>query len=348
MTIAMRAVLALRERTGLSVRIGLASGLLLGWWSLNASAHEMRPAYLEITQVDEERFEIFWKRPQVTGRSLRLDLRFPDHCSAEPVGLDQVTDSAWISRMMLNCPAEGLSGHAIVVDGLSGTMTDILVRMRWLNGRNLSHILKPDRPAFEIDAAGGDPAGGLLAYLRLGVEHLLTGFDHVLFVIGLLFLGRSNWELVRIVTSFTVAHSVTLGLSALDLVRLSQTPVEAVIALSILFLAVELAKGDRSSLLFRQPWSIAFTFGLLHGFGFAGALREIGLPSDAILWALLLFNIGVEVGQLVVVLAGLTLLFLLRSRPVELPGWLPGVPVWGIGVISAYWLIGRTTLMVTS
>jgi hypothetical protein len=152
---------------------------------------------------------------------------------------------------------------------------------------------------------------------------------------------------------------LTLALSALDLVRLSQTPVEAVIALSILFLAGELARGDRSSdheqrgraagsLLFRQPWLIAFTFGLLHGFGFAGALRDIGLPADAMLWALLLFNIGVEIGQLMVVFAGLTLAFLLRSLPAELPRWLPRVPIFGIGAISAYWLIGRTALIVAS
>lgn len=328
--------------------------LILGWTNLISSAHEMRPAYLEITQVDQHRFEVFWKRPQLSGRSLKLDLRFPQHCVTEQIGLDRVTDSAWITRLMLDCSAEGLSGYSIGVDGLSGTMTDILLRMRWLNGRNLSHILKPDQPFLEINPAGrADGPSGLLAYLRLGVEHLLTGFDHVLFVIGLLFLGRSRWELVRIVTSFTVAHSVTLGLSALDLVRLSQTPVEAVIALSILFLAVELAKDDRSSILFRQPWLIAFTFGLLHGFGFAGALRDIGLPSDAVLWALLLFNIGVEIGQLMIVLAGLSVVFLLRLQPVAraargVASWLPRVPVWGIGVISAYWLIQRTALIVIS
>lgn len=328
--------------------------LILGWTNLTSSAHEMRPAYLEITQVDQYRFEVFWKRPQLSGRSLKLDLRFPRHCTTEQIGLDRVTDSAWITRLMLDCSAEGLSGYSIAVDGLSSTMTDILLRIRWLNGRNLSHILKPDQPALEIDAAGrAEGPSGLLAYLRLGVEHLLTGFDHVLFVIGLLFLGRSRWELVRIVTSFTVAHSVTLGLSALDLVRLSQTPVEAVIALSILFLAVELAKDDRSSVLFRQPWLIAFTFGLLHGFGFAGALRDIGLPSDAVLWALLLFNIGVEIGQLMIVFAGLSLAFLLRLQPVAyaargVASWLPRVPVWGIGIISAYWLIQRTALIVIS
>jgi|TARA_B100002003_G_C14154359_1_gene555544 hydrogenase/urease accessory protein HupE len=319
--------------------------LMLGWTVMTVSAHEMRPAYLEIKEVEQHRFEVLWKRPQVTGRSLKLDLRFPDHCTAEQLGLDQVTDSAWISRLMLDCSTEGLSGHSVTVEGLSGTMTDILVRMRWQNGRNFNHILKPDQPGVTI---ARDSPSGLAEYLRLGIEHLLTGFDHVLFVIGLLFLGRSTWELVRIVTSFTVAHSVTLGLSALDVVRLSQTPVEVVIALSILFLAVELAKGDRSSILFRQPWLIAFIFGLLHGFGFAGALRDIGLPSDAMLWALLLFNIGVEIGQLMVVFAGLSLVFLLRTQPAELPRWLPRVPVWGIGAISAYWLIGRTTLMVAS
>lgn len=317
--------------------------LMFGWTSLSISAHEMRPAYLEITEVDQHRFEVFWKRPQIKGRSLKLDLRFPDHCSTRQTGLDQVTDAAWISRLALDCSPEGLKGYSIAVEGLSGTMTDILLRLRWLDGRNRTHILKPDQPALQIDNKG---PSGLFEYLRLGIEHMLTGFDHVLFVIGLLFLGRSTWELVRIVTSFTLAHSVTLGLSALDLVRLSQTPVEAVIALSILFLAVELARDKRSSLLFRQPWLIAFIFGLLHGFGFAGALRDIGLPSDAILWALLLFNIGVEIGQLMVVFTGLMLAFALRSQLKNMPRWLPRVPIWGIGVISAYWLIGRTALII--
>ena len=330
--------------------------LLLAFTSPSISAHEMRPAYLELTQIEQDRFEIFWKRPQVTGRSLKLDLRFPDHCSTQPSGLDQVTDAAWISRLTLECAPLGLSGYSIAVDGLSGTMTDILLRIHWLNGGSLNHILKPDQPALHIDKEG---PSGLSEYLRLGIEHLLTGFDHVLFVVGLLFLGRRSWELVRIVTSFTIAHSVTLALSALDLVRLSQTPVEAVIALSILFLAAELARADRSSdrdegdrstgsLLFRQPWLIAFIFGLLHGFGFAGALRDIGLPADAMLWALLLFNIGVEIGQLMVVFAGLTLAYMLRSLPAELPRWLPRVPIFGIGAISAYWLIGRTALIVAS
>jgi len=319
--------------------------LILGWTSLSISAHEMRPAYVEITEVDQQKYEVFWKRPQISGRSLKLDLRFPTHCSTRQMELDQVTDSAWISRLALDCSPQGLSGYSIFVEGLSGTMIDILIRLRWLDGRNFNHILKPDKPALQIDREG---PSGLSEYLRLGIQHLLSGFDHVLFVIGLLFLGRSTWELVRIVTSFTVAHSVTLGLSALDLVRLSQTPVEAVIALSILFLAVELSKDKRSSILFRQPWLIAFIFGLLHGFGFAGALRDIGLPSDAMLWALLLFNIGVEIGQLMVVFTGLAVVFLLRLQPLELPRWLPRVPVWGIGIISAYWLIGRTALIVTS
>ncbi len=317
--------------------------LMLGWTSLSGSAHEMRPAYVEITQVDQWQFEVVWKRPQLSGRTLKLDLRFPAHCSTQQSGLDQVTGSAWISRLTLDCSPQGLSGYSITVEGLSGTMTDTLLRLRWLDGRSLNHILKPDQPALRIDREG---SSGLWAYLRLGVQHLLTGFDHVLFVIGLLFLGRSAWELVRIVTSFTVAHSVTLALSALDLVRLSQTAVEAVIALSILFLAVELAKDDRSSILFRQPWLIAFIFGLLHGFGFAGALRDIGLPSDAMLWALLLFNIGVEIGQLMVVFAGLAVVLLLRSQPAALPRWLPKLPIWGIGAVSAYWLIGRTALIV--
>jgi hydrogenase/urease accessory protein HupE len=185
------------------------------------------------------------------------------------------------------------------------------------------------------------------AYLVLGIEHLLFGLDHILFVIGLMFLVRSFWPLVKTITAFTAAHSVTLAASTLGLVRLQQEPVEVVIALSILFLAVELARGadPATSIAVRKPWIVAFAFGLLHGFGFAGALADIGLPRDAAALALLLFNLGVELGQLAIVGIVLTVLWLLRRTGTVWPAWIVRLPIVGMGTISSYWAISRLVAM---
>ena len=238
-------------------------------------------------------------------------------------------------------------GAAVEIAGLPRTLTDVLLRVRWLDGSAADHLLRPEAPRVSLSTDGSSGLG-IPAYLRLGVEHLLFGFDHILFVVGLMFFVRRPRHLVQVVTAFTVAHSITLALSTLGVLTLSQRPVEAVIALSILFLAVELTRGTETdrSLMGRWPWAIAFGFGLLHGFGFAGALSEIGLPQQARAMALFLFNVGVEVGQLLVVGILLALVWLVRRSRVELPVFATQVPVYVMGAVSAYWFIDRVIAII--
>lgn len=322
------------------------------------AAHEVRPAYLELTEVAAGRFEVLWKQPVLSisepGVAARLPLepRLPGHCRIVDRALPEVTRSALVERWTTMCGKRGLAGD-IEMRGLPRTLTDVLLRVRWQDGSEVDHLLRPEAPRVAVAGASA-PGVGVPAYLRLGVEHLLFGFDHILFVIGLMFCVRRPLQIVQVVTAFTVAHSITLALSALGLVTLPPRPVEAVIALSILYLAVELVRSGRwraggrgapPSLAARSPWAVAFGFGLLHGFGFAGALGEIGLPAEARAMALLLFNVGVELGQLAVVAVLLAAVRLASLRPARLPATVAAAPVYVMGVVSAYWFIERVASM---
>jgi len=237
-----------------------------------------------------------------------------------------------------------LDDATITIEGLSATMIDTLVRIELLSGVVISQILKPDSPTFVVNTRGGVSLAG---YVHLGIEHILLGIDHLLFVLGLLLIVQGKWQLVKTITAFTVAHSITLALATLDVIQVPQAPVEAVIALSIVFLATELArpKGESLDLTFRFPWIVAFVFGLLHGFGFAGALSEVGLPQTDIPLALLLFNGGVEIGQLVFVGAFFALGWLIYRVVETLPTWLTPATTYGIGSVSSYWLVERVAAM---
>ena len=335
--------------------------------SAPAAAHEVRPAYLELTEVSAGRFDVLWKQPVLAdaepGLVRRLPLRpaFPAQCREAGRALPELTAAALLERWTIDCGAEGLGTEPIGIAGLPRTLTDVLLRVRFVEGASVDHLLRPEAPRVVVAPEGG---GGMAvpAYLRLGVEHLLFGFDHILFVVGLMFLVRRPLQLVQVVTAFTAAHSITLALSTLGVLTLSQRPVEAVIALSILYLAVELARGagrpvgadgavgtagpaSGASSLARSPWVIAFGFGLLHGFGFAGALADIGLPEQARAMALLLFNVGVEIGQLMVVGVLLAVLYGLRARQVPLPAVLVQAPIVLMGTVSAYWFLERVLSM---
>ena len=318
-----------------------------------AAAHEVRPAYLQVTEVSAGRFEVLWKQPILPDadpglvRRLPIAPRFPARCRESGRDLPDLTASALVERWTLTCGETGLGGAEISIDGLPRTLTDVLLRARLLDAAAFDHLLRPEAPRVVLSPGPGGGAA-VPAYLRLGVEHLLFGFDHVLFVAGLLFLVRRPLQLVQVVTAFTAAHSITLALSTLGLVTLPQRPVEAVIALSILFLAVELARGaeGRRSALARSPWAIAFGFGLLHGFGFAGALTEIGLPESARAAALLLFNVGVELGQLAIVGVLLALLRIVGISRTPVPAFAARVPVCVMGGVSAWWFVERVASMV--
>ncbi len=329
------------------------------------AAHEVRPAYLELSEVSAGRFDVLWKQPVLAdaepGLVRRLPLRptFPTRCRETGRALPELTAAALLERWTIDCGPEGLEGGPVEIAGLPRTLTDVLLRVRFRDGAAVDHLLRPEAPRVMVSPEAG---GGMAvpAYLRLGVEHLLFGFDHILFVVGLMFLVRRPLQLVQVVTAFTAAHSITLALSTLGVVTLSQGPVEAIIALSILYLAVELARdaggagrdGDtdfadpaRSSLV-RSPWTIAFGFGLLHGFGFAGALADIGLPEQARAMALLLFNVGVEIGQLLVVGLLLALSYGLRIRRAPLPAPVFLAPICVMGSVSAYWFLDRVLSIV--
>ncbi len=321
----------------------VATALLLV--SAAAAAHEVRPAYLEISETGEAEYAVLWKVPARGEYTLSLTPVFPEGC--ELIGPARVVHAggAMVRHSTIEC-AGSLVGATIGVEGLTATMTDVLVRFAHEDGNVQTARLQPSEPMFVVTAAPSwhDVA---MSYLLLGIEHILLGIDHLLFVLGLLLIVRGKWLLVKTVTAFTVAHSITLAMATLGVVHAPQAPVEAVIALSILFLASELARRHEgeTGLTETYPWIVAFIFGLLHGFGFAGALSEIGLPQNEIPLALLFFNVGVEVGQLVFIAAVLTLGWLLR-RLFTIPAWVPRAAAYLIGSLAAYWVIQRVAVIV--
>ena len=237
---------------------------------------------------------------------------------------------------------EPLRGQSLRIDGLEATMTDALVRIEFSDGAMWTGRLTPQAPELTIPERPGRGSVAL-TYFSLGVEHILTGIDHLLFVLALLIITGGTMRLLWTVTAFTVAHSITLALATLGFVHVPSPPVEAVIALSIVFVAAEILHGWQGvkGLTVRAPWIVAFTFGLLHGFGFAGALAEIGLPQGQIPLALFFFNVGVEAGQLVFIAAILAIFAATRHFRPRLPRWAELVPPYAIGSIAMFWVIQR-------
>lgn len=316
--------------------IAVTALLAPGW----VYGHEVRPGYLQLIEVAPAQFEVLWKQPALADRRLPIDPRLPIGCELIATATPEHTGVAVIHRWRTDCD---LRSGRLAIEGLSASLTDVMVRIDYLGGDSVNRMLRASNPELDLT----DPRPGIAGYFLLGMEHLLLGPDHVLFVIGLVFFIRAPWMLVKAVTAFTVAHSITLGLSVLDLVTVPQGPVEAVIALSILFLARELMMpvSARSPLTLSAPWIMAFSFGLLHGFGFAGALAEIGLPRDQLAMSLLWFNIGIEAGQLAVIAVLLAAGWLgreLLSRPIA-----PlerGVTVV-MGCAAGFWTIDRLVML---
>ncbi len=323
--------------------------VLLCWLAPQASqAHEVRPGYLELRELDAERYDVLWKVPARGDRRLGIYVALPESCrSGEP----QVRSAggAHIERWRVSCDG-GLVGGRVAIEGLAATRTDVLARVERADGTSQTVRLTPEAAAFSVSAASSRLEVAR-TYLALGVEHILLGVDHLLFVLALLFLAGSVPRLVGTVTAFTVAHSLTLAAATLGWIRLPPPAVEAAIALSIVFVAAEVlhARAGRPSLARRKPWLVAFAFGLLHGLGFAGALREVGLPEHAIPLALACFNLGVELGQLAFVALALALFWL--ARPLlrrsgrdawSVAGLVSAPSAYAIGTLAAFWLIERT------
>jgi hydrogenase/urease accessory protein HupE len=320
----------------------------------NAFAHEVRPAYLEIRQTGPEFYDVLWKVPAL-GDDARLAIYIvlPEGTHDLAAPRSTFNGGAFFERRSVQ--RDGLNGHSIAIEGLSATATDVLVRIESLDGATQTERLSPTRTSFVVQAA---PSRGEVAatYLRLGIEHILLGYDHLLFVLALVILVRTWRRVALTVTAFTVAHSITLAAATLGFVNVPGPPVEAAIALSIVLVAVEIVNARRGipSLTVRWPWLVAFCFGLLHGFGFAGALAEVGLPHHAIPVALLFFNLGVEVGQLSFVAVVLTLASMLKAaaslrfKPDVVQRSINRFDVtaaYAIGAVAAYWLIGRAAAL---
>jgi hydrogenase/urease accessory protein HupE len=304
-----------------------------------AEAHEVRPAYLLIQQNSAEQFDLLWRVPARGDMRLGVYVGLPEHCKDVAEKLAWQEGGTHIERWSVNC-AGGLFGHEVEIQGLTSTVIDALARIERLDGTTQIERLTPAEPTFVVSES--ESLGQVIAtYTTLGFEHILLGIDHLLFVFALLLLVPGRRMLVWTITSFTLAHSLTLAAATMGWVHVPQSPVEAVIALSILFVAMEIVhwKQGKPGITRRWPWLVAFTFGLLHGFGFAGALTEIGLPEHAIPVALLFFNVGVELGQLVFI--GFVLFAWAALKRIAWPGWAWRMPVYAIGSMAAFWTIDR-------
>jgi hydrogenase/urease accessory protein HupE len=310
-----------------------------------SAAHETRPGFLELTETGPDTYDLFWKRPSGGEVEIRIAPVVPTGCHFTAPDRQQLTAGAVVVRGTLRCEG-GLAGKTLRIADLETTITDVLVRIHHADGRLESHLVRPVEPQVTL---GGKTTGGqrALGYLRLGVEHILLGVDHLLFVLGLLLIVADRWMLLKTITSFTIAHSITLAVATLGYASAPGPPLNAAIALSILFLGPEIVRSWRggTSFTLRHPWVVAFAFGLLHGFGFASGLTQMGLPQPEIPLALLLFNVGVEIGQLFFVILILALERSFRALEIEWPRWAEMLPGYAVGALGAFWTIQRTAIL---
>ena len=329
----------------LAVSVFIASAFFM----VAAQAHEVRPAYLEIKETAPGQFSVLWRTPVLAGMRLPLVLKLPDGVRelSKPV-VQELADSL-VERRWIDAGPDGLAGRRIEIVGLQFTITDALVRVEWLDGRTLQTILRPGQAWVEI-AASQSRWEVVGAYVVEGIRHILFGVDHLLFVLGLLLIVGNGWMLLKTITAFTIAHSITLTLATLGYADVPAPPVECAIALSILFLGPEIVRARRgeTSFTIRHPWVVAFAFGLLHGFGFATAMTSAGLPPQELPLALLSFNVGVELGQLGFVALVLVMGYSFRALNVRWPRWVMALPGYAVGTAGAFWTIQRVALLIAA
>ena len=317
--------------------------LALALFASPAAADDFRPAYLQLIERPGDVYEVRWKTPAQDEQTL-LPVRpeFPPGARMLEPPVSTYASGTTVVSGRIAVPG-GLEGKSLNFDGLAGSRAEVLVRLVRADGTEELARVTPAEPRLMI-AEEPDPGGISVTYTKLGIEHILLGFDHLLFVAALVMLVGDGRKLVVTITSFTIAHSITLAAVTLGLVSIPRPPIEAFIALSIVFVALEIVQRERGrpSLASQRPWLVAFSFGLLHGLGFASALAEVGLPQTNIPLALLFFNIGVEIGQLIFVAALLAARALLR-RTLREPVLQKAIPVcaYGIGGLASYWMIER-------
>jgi hydrogenase/urease accessory protein HupE len=309
-------------------------------------AHEARPAYLEIKETAPGQFSVLWRTPVLAGMRLPVLLKLPDDVKnlREP-SVDELADSV-VERRWIDAGQNGLAGKRLEFPGLQVTITDVVVHVEMLDGQKLTTIIHASQPWVEI-AASQTWFGVAGTYVVEGMRHILFGADHLLFVLGLLLIVKDRWMLLKTVTAFTVAHSITLAIATLGYASAPMLPLNAAIALSILFLGPEIVRSWRGETSFTilHPWVVAFAFGLLHGFGFATALTSAGLPHRELPLALLSFNVGVEIGQLSFVLLILLLERSFRILEIRWPRVVAALPGYTVGSLGAFWTIQRVAIL---
>jgi hydrogenase/urease accessory protein HupE len=327
----------------------LAPALLVWFFTAvcgQAVAHESQPGLLELEQLTADRYEVLWRAPIYYGRPhpARLVLPADWRAVSEPT-VRQLPDSA-LHRQVVQVEGGTINGSVIRFAGLEATITDVYVRVSRLDGSEVSQVVRPTRPFAELrgERPWHESSG---EYVTLGFNHILMGIDHLLFVLGLLIIVQGRRMLIKTITAFTVAHSITLAVATLGYATIPGPPLNAAIALSILFLGPEIVRTWRgqSSFTIRHPWVVAFAFGLLHGFGFANGLSTVGMPNAEIPLALLMFNIGVEIGQVAFVLVILLIRRALQVLQFRWPRWVDFTPGYAIGSLGAMWTIQRTWMM---
>jgi len=324
--------------------VWVIAGLLLA--STLVSAHEARPAYLEIKETAPGQYSILWRTPVMAGMRMPITLKLPDDVKElrEP-SFQELADSL-VERHWIDAGPGGLAGQRIDFVGLQATITDAVVHVEMLDGRRWTTIAHPSQPWVEL-AANQSTLGVMGTYIVQGIRHILFGADHMLFVLGLLLIVKDRWMLLKTVTAFTVAHSITLAIATLGYAEVPVVPLNAAIALSILFLGPEIVRSWRgeTSFTIRHPWVVAFAFGLLHGFGFASALTSAGLPRHELPLALVSFNVGVELGQLSFIALILALERSFRILEVRWPRWAEAIPGYTVGSLGAFWTVQRVLML---
>jgi hydrogenase/urease accessory protein HupE len=307
-------------------------------------ADEIRMGYLELNENKKNSYSVIFKIPIKFNTKLDLKANLPSTCKKVSEVKSQLVDKAYLVSWDIKCE-EDIFGKEITIDGLKTTNTDLLLQLKFLNGLSQTIIMSPNKESYIIPKEASSTEV-VKTYTFLGVEHILEGFDHLLFVFALLLIAKNIRQLIWTITAFTLAHSITLVGVTFGYLQLPQQPVEAIIALSIIFLAMEVVHQKRGveGVASRYPWIVSFTFGLLHGFGFAGALAEIGLPQHSIPLALVFFNVGVEIGQLMFV--SVIVLFAYMLKKINQPSVVEKgrmMIVYGIGSLASFWFIERVS-----
>lgn len=309
-------------------------------------AHEIRPGYLEIKENADHSLQITWKQPLMGEYGVPLHPSISSGWMVDSLAKISYTEAYLIKRWQIPATHVALDNQTVTIAGLEKTITDVLVQITLLNDVSFTYLIKPVQPYVQLSLSNPLPPP-VWQYIQLGVFHIWSGFDHLLFVFGLLLLVKKRSKLLWTITAFTVAHSITLALATLQILKVPGAFTETAIAMSIVFLAVELVQHykGKNGFAYRYPWAVAFLFGLLHGVGFAGALKDVGLPQNNIPFALLLFNVGVELGQLAFVLLMLLIIVGFNKIQYDRKPWQKYMPPYFIGTMAAFWMIERLCVM---